>query len=212
MAHRPDGPERILLKLKALWADRSEVLPSSRWLVPSALRKTFIDPDVNSYLLDIEGERLLAEVRRHWAAYWRAVLELVLAVILLVVPTGGSSGAGRILVIIVLALFLHGALLWSRQHVDRFVITDLRVFRVYGVLNRRVSTMPLSRVQDISFERPLIGRLVGFGHFELESAAQEQPLRSIRYVGWPDERDQLIQRVVYLSGVRASIRRSVTRQ
>ena len=175
------------------------------------MRKTFVDPDVRSYLLDIEGEQLLAEVRRHWAAYWRAALELLAAIILIWLPTGGSSATGNVLTFVALALFIHGCVLWARQHVDRFVITDLRVFRVYGVFNRKASTMPLSRVQDISFEKPMLGRLLGYGHFELDSAAQEQALRSIRYVGWPDERDRLIQRVVYLSGVRATIRRTPTR-
>ena len=35
-----------------------------------------------------------------------------------------------------------------------------------------------------------------------ESAAQEQGLRDIRYVGRPDERDLSIQRVVQRSGLR----------
>ena len=42
----------------------------------------------------------------------------------------------------------------------------------------------------------------GFGHFVFESAAQEQGLRDIRYVGRPDERDLAIQRVVQWSGLR----------
>ena len=42
--------------------------------------------------------------------------------------------------------------------------------------------------------------MLGYGHFVFESAAQEQGLRDIRYVGRPDERDLAIQRVVQRSG------------
>src|SRR3546814_5600159 len=44
--------------------------------------------------------------------------------------------------------------------------------------------------------KPFHGRLLGFGHFVFESAAQEQGLRDIRHVARADERDLSIQRVV----------------
>ena len=72
-----------------------------------------------------------------------------------------------------------------REHRDRFVITNMRVFRVHGVLSSNLATMPLSRILDITVKKPLQGRLLGYGHFVFESAAQEQGLRDIRYVGAP---------------------------
>jgi hypothetical protein len=44
--------------------------------------------------------------------------------------------------------------------------------------------------------------MLGFGNVVFESAAQEQGLRDIRYVGRPDDRDLSIQRVVQRSGPR----------
>ena len=85
---------------------------------------------------------------------------------------------------------------------DRFVITNMRVFRVHGVLSQQLATMPLSRILDITVMKPLHGRVLGFGHFVFESAAQEQGLRDIRFVGRPDDRDLAIQRVVQRSGLR----------
>jgi hypothetical protein len=89
-----------------------------------------------------------------------------------------------------------------REQRDRFVITNMRVFRVHGVLAQHLATMPLSRILDISVRKPLLGRMLGYGHFCFESAAQEQGLRDIRYVGDPDARDLAIQRVVQRSGLR----------
>ena len=55
---------------------------------------------------------------------------------------------------------------------------------------------------DITVKKPLQGRLLNYGNFVFESAAQEQGLRDIRYVGSPDERDLAIQRVVQRAGLR----------
>ena len=78
----------------------------------------------------------------------------------------------------------------------------MRVFRVSGVLAQTLATMPLGRILDITVAKPFTGRVLGYGHFVFESAAQEQGLRDIRYVGRPDERDLTIQRVVQRSGLR----------
>ncbi|MFC7505290.1 PH domain-containing protein, partial [Nocardioides sp. GCM10030258] len=105
-------------------------------------------------------------------------------------------------IIVAAGLLLHAS--WGGLAVlrDRFVITNMRVFRVHGVLSQSLATMPLSRILDISVKKPLHGRILGFGHFCFESAAQEQGLRDIRYVGRPDDRDLAIQRVVQRAGLR----------
>jgi uncharacterized membrane protein YdbT with pleckstrin-like domain len=78
----------------------------------------------------------------------------------------------------------------------------MRVFRVSGLISRRRATMPIDRILDITVDKPLPGRILGYGHFVFESAAQDQGLKEIRYVGRPDERDLTIQRVVQRSGRR----------
>ena len=78
----------------------------------------------------------------------------------------------------------------------------MRVFRINGVLAQSLATMPLTRILDITVKKPLVGRLLGYGHFVFESAAQAQGLRDISFVGRPDERDLTIQRVVQRSGLR----------
>jgi uncharacterized membrane protein YdbT with pleckstrin-like domain len=102
-------------------------------------------------------------------------------------------------------LALHAGWLALSENMDRFVITNMRVFRIRGVFARRLATMPISRILDITVDKPLLGRIFNFGHFVFESAAQEQGLRDIRYVGVPDERDLTIQRVIQRSGLRRSV-------
>lgn len=160
------------------------------------------DPGIRKHLLREEGEVVVDEVRHHWFAYLRPAAEGFAGLVLLVLSPFVHVDVAWVLLL--LAAGLLGLAGWGvlREHRDRFVITNMRVFRVHGVLSQHLATMPLSRILDISVRKPLHGRVLGFGHFCFESAAQEQGLRDIRYVGRPDERDLAIQRVVQRSGLR----------
>ncbi len=160
------------------------------------------DPDIGKHLLREEGEVVVDEVRHHWVAYVRPVAEAVGAVLLLAASPFVHVNVAWFFLIAALLLALHAAWGAVREVRDRFVITNMRVFRVHGVLSTHLATMPLSRILDISVKKPLHGRMLGFGHFCFESAAQEQGLRDIKYVGRPDERDLSIQRVVQRAGLR----------
>ena len=160
------------------------------------------DPKIGRHLLRDEGEVVVDEVLHHWIVYVRPVLETLVAVALVVATPFVMVEFGWVLMLIAFALLLHAAWCALREHRDRFVITNMRVFRVNGVLAQQQATMPLHRILDITVVKPFHGRLLGFGHFVFESAAQEQGLRDIRYVGRPNERDLAIQRVVQRSGLR----------
>lgn len=141
-------------------------------------------------------------VHHHWAAYTLPVLEVALGVVLLWATAVVPAQVSIVPLLVAFGLFGHAGWGAVRESRDRFVITNMRVFRIHGVLSATLSTMPLSRILDITVVKPLHGRLLGFGHFCFESAAQEQGLRDIRFVGRPDERDLAIQRVVQRSGLR----------
>lgn len=160
------------------------------------------DPDIGQYLLRDEGEVVVDEVRHHWAAYARSVAEFLVGLVVLAIVPFVSVDLAWLPLIVGLALWGRATWLALVEHMDRFVITNMRVFRVNGVFDRKAATMPLSRILDITVTKPILGRVFGYGHFCFESAAQEQGLRDIRFVGRPNERDQAIQRVVQRAGLR----------
>jgi uncharacterized membrane protein YdbT with pleckstrin-like domain len=86
---------------------------------------------------------------------------------------------------------------------DRFVVTNMRVFRVNGVITRQVATVPLTRILDITVKQSFIGMLLNYGHFRFESAAVDQGLREVTFVSDPTRRDLTIQRVIQRAGIRA---------
>jgi hypothetical protein len=169
------------------------------------LLQRFADPRIGKHLLRDEGEVIVDEVGHHWVVYTLPALEVAGAVALLCATPFVALGIAWLPMLIAFGVALHA--LWGAlsEHMDRFVVTNMRVFRVQGVLGQQVATMPLSRILDITVTKPLRGRILGFGHFVFESAAQEQGLRDIRYVARPDERDLAIQRVVARAGLRPSV-------
>jgi uncharacterized membrane protein YdbT with pleckstrin-like domain len=109
---------------------------------------------------------------------------------------------GDLLVLVGLALALHVAWVTVRERRECFVVTNMRVFRLHGVLSTHRATMPLHRILDITVDKPILGRILGYGHLTFESAAQDQGLKEIRFVARADDRDLKIQRVVQIGGLR----------
>lgn len=168
----------------------------------------FLDPHIEDHLIHDEGEEIIDEVRKHPMAVAGALAGLFLAMALFVaMPYAGRAWPVPLLI----GLVVFARSVWSihAAHMDRFVITNMRVFRVHGVVSQQTATMPMQRILDITVTKPFIGLFFGYGHFVFESAAQDQGLREIRYVARPDERDLTIQRVIQRSGARQRVRRRV---
>jgi len=166
------------------------------------LRRALTDPDIKRHLLREEGEVIVDEVRRHWIVYVVPVLEGLLAAGLLLLFPFAPMDIAWLPFLLAIAVGVHAWYKALSHYMDRFVITNMRVFRVNGVFSQQLATMPLTRILDITVKKPMHGRILGFGHFIFESAAQEQGLRDIHFVGRPDARDLAIQRVVQRSGLR----------
>jgi len=172
----------------------------------AGLLRTAFDPRVSDHLIADEGEIVVDEVRRHPMAFVGPGVLGLLGVLIMIctlwVPVAIAwlpLGVGLILLVI-------GGYRMLAAHMDRFVITNMRVFRVHGIFSQHTATMPMSRILDISVHKPLLGRILNYGHFVFESAAENQGLRDIRFVARPDERDLTIQRVIQRSGLRSSMR------
>ena len=166
------------------------------------VRPSLFSPHVGRYLLADEGEEVVDEVVKHPITLVGPIA-LVLCGSLIIVA---SPVAGRFWWLPGLAGLVGAAAGLYRYHarfMDRFVITNMRVFRVHGVFRREVATMPLTRILDITVQQSWLGMIADFGHFTFESAAQDQGLRVITYVGRPRQRDLTIQRVIQRAGIRA---------
>jgi membrane protein YdbS with pleckstrin-like domain len=139
---------------------------------------------IERYLLP--SERRVVAVRRHWARLCEPVVSLLAGLVALVWVGHVLSPLRDLL--LAGATLLAARLAWRalQWREDWFVVTDRRLLVRSGLLTRRVSMMPLIKVTDLSFARPPVGRLLGYGEIVIESAGQDQALRRIRHLPHPD--------------------------
>jgi len=145
--------------------------------------------DVGKYLLPHEQE--VITVRKHPAVLlapvaW-AVLGLVAAALLSETVFRHSSTLTWLVWAawgLVFLRFLWAALNWA---VDYFVITSRRFIETSGLFARKVAMMPLVKVTDMTFNRSVLGRLLGYGTFILESAGQDQALSTVDHIPYPEQ-------------------------
>lgn len=145
--------------------------------------------EVSRYLLPHEQQ--LISIRRHPAALIGPVLLTLGGLIAVVVLTGTVLKDRTPLVYlawigwgVLLARLAGKAIGWTA---DYFTVTSQRMILTSGVLTRRVAMMPLVKITDMSFQRSFWGRLFGYGDFILESAGQDQALRIVDHIPYPEQ-------------------------
>lgn len=145
---------------------------------------------LDRYLL--RGEYLVAEIHRHRVVLLKPFLAVVGAAALAIwidlnVGGTGSSPVVRLVWAAALVVLAWALWRWAEWRNERFVVTDKRILLFRGFVTKRVPMMPLTKVTDMTYERSILGRLLGYGTFVLESAGQDQALSRIDHVPNSDE-------------------------
>ena len=148
-----------------------------------------VPASVNRYLLP--HERQVISVHQHPAVLIRPIFEVLigLAIAGWLSNSVAHGNSTFILVIWILWAILLLRLAWKvlEWSLTYFVITSQRLLLSQGFLIRRVDMMPLTKVTDMSFNRSPTGQILGFGEFVVESAGQDQALRHIEYLPYPEQ-------------------------
>jgi membrane protein YdbS with pleckstrin-like domain len=192
----------------------SEPVPS----VPPGSRMAPLEDEASGhasrYLFPTEKFR--GEWKRHWIQLAKEGLIAIFATIAMGYIAGWLTKQGqaqlRTAVVVIWAIVI----LWCAWKVtdwwyDRFILTNKRVMVVSGIFTRNVAMMPLQRVTDMKYVQSLTGRMFGYGHFELESAGQDQALRNIRNLPNPNELYlRIVEEMYEPEAVEARLGRAVT--
>lgn len=155
-----------------------------QWLPEAGTRS------LRPYLVSGDGE-IVFVVRRHWIILVEPIASALLGgIIMLVLVAMLSEHLPEAGVVVLLAwLFLLGRAFFHlfEWQFSWFGSTQRRLLLTYGLLTRKVAMMPLEKVTDMSYSRSPLGQLLGYGEFVLESAGQDQALRSVTHLPNPDE-------------------------
>ena len=130
-----------------------------------------------------DGERIALRSRQHWFATivdgrvpWAIFLASIILIILRLQLTGNEAleqGLG----IIILALLLV-SLAWLGKHywswyAQDYIVTNRRVLKVEGILNKRSADSSLEKINDAVLEQNLAGRIFGYGDLDIMTASEE---------------------------------------
>jgi len=148
-----------------------------------------VPASVNRYLLP--HERQVISVHQHPAVLIKPIFWVLLGLAIAgFLSNALANGNGTVILIIwILWLIPLAWLIWRIIDwvLTYFVITSQRLLLARGFPTRRVDMMPLTKVTDMSFNRSPVGQILGFGEFVVESAGQDQALRHIEYLPYPEQ-------------------------
>ncbi len=154
--------------------------PHERW----ARRRATMQPMAYPNRLLGDGERIEAELRPHWKEVFPPALVFLIVVPVAsyaaaVIPDGSAQAAARIAIAVVaLVLVLWWCVLaLLRWLTTSYVITDRRIITRQGIVSRSGRDMPISRVNDVSFEhKGILERVLRCGTLVVESAGERGQL------------------------------------
>ena len=135
----------------------------------------------------VPDERVVLEETRSVRGFLVGQLVwIVLAVVVsaMLLSAFGDAAAG----IVVLALGVLGAVIGYRAlqaWFTRYVVTDLRVMRVHGILNRHAEFIPWGKVTDITRSETIFQWMARTATIRIESANERSGLRTIDDVDDP---------------------------
>jgi uncharacterized membrane protein YdbT with pleckstrin-like domain len=154
--------------------------------------------EIDEYLLPTE--RRVIRVRQHWAFMWKHVTQTALFLLLVVLVERylpDSVLIDNVTFYLALVAVLRFTVLTILWWIERIVITDKRVMLAQGIIVHNVGMMPLGKVTDLTFQRSLGGRMLGYGTLIVESAGQIQALNRIDYMPRPEEIYEALSELVF---------------
>ena len=132
----------------------------------------------------VEGEEIILSMRTHAKALiLPAVVLIALAALggFLTAVLGDSSAEKWVVIAIWVAVGV-GMLVWSvapftRWLTTEYTITSRRVLLTSGVFTRKGRAIPLYRINDVTFEKGLLDRMLGCGTLVVSDASEQSGMR-----------------------------------
>ena len=126
-----------------------------------------------------DGETIQFELKPHWRALFVPIVVLIIIVFLgtwLYFLTTNSILRYVILGVGVIVVAWWAAMPFLRWLTTQFVFTNRRVIVRRGLLTKQGRDMPLSKVNNVSFSVPVMGRILNYGRLVIQSAGEDSDL------------------------------------
>ena len=117
-------------------------------------------------------EKLILVCNKHWIVLVKPVLVFLFFITAAFIAFKVYPQAGKVLIAITVIPFL--VLIWKimDRKFDIWVVTTFRVIDEYGVLSHNAKESPLDKINNISYQQSLVGRILRYGTVQIQTAAE----------------------------------------
>jgi uncharacterized membrane protein YdbT with pleckstrin-like domain len=113
----------------------------------------------------VSGERILYRAHLHWKTFVSSGLVFLLFLTGAILFARNDNTTGAAIILVIGAVPVAGAYL--RYRCSEFAVTDKRVLIKTGIIRRHTLETLLSKVENISVEQGLLGRLLDYGTIQV---------------------------------------------
>lgn len=150
---------------------RSMLLPSPDEILESYLtaneKLLLVDePSTNAFIVDCVNDLL--------------VILALLFVTLFVSSRGGGAVVAILGFVLIGILAIRLVVKRLQKWYIRYVLTDSRVLRTWGIFTRHMAFIPWSKVTDVTLKQTFAGRLFGYATVRIESANEASGFKEVR--------------------------------
>jgi len=125
------------------------------------------------------GETIAFELRPHWRALFLPILVLIAEVFIATWAFFAFDSTVFRWIVVAVGVFIvtwQVAIPFLRWLSTQYVFTSRRIIVRRGVLTKQGRDMPLSKVNNVSFQVSVMGRILNYGSLEIESASDDGDL------------------------------------
>ena len=119
-----------------------------------------------------KGEKVVMETRPHWftliGPFFIALIGSALSIVIALYyePIGTNAMIG---VAVFAVYFIYKMI--QRQY-NLWAVTNLRVIDEYGVFSNNTKESPLDKINNVSYQQSLGGKIFGYGNVQIQTAAE----------------------------------------
>jgi uncharacterized membrane protein YdbT with pleckstrin-like domain len=158
-----------------------------------------------------ENEEIVLDMRPHWSFLAGPVIALVAALVLAIFARNMPDWLQLTILGLAGVALVWIFARWARWYTTNFVVTTDRLIYRHGVFTKKGQEIPLERLNDVSFHRSLIHRMLGAGDLLIESAGErgQQPFDHIAH---PERVQNIIHREIEAAQARDADRMAGRRE
>ena len=115
-----------------------------------------------------KDEKLLIIIRQHWIKLVLPIFAwLLLAILLLVFVTNN-----KVDLIIILLTAIYPMIEYINWKYNLWAVTNMRVVDESGFFTRYSKESPLDKINNVEYDQPILGRILGYGNVDIQTAAE----------------------------------------